>query len=104
MRVIIVNLFLFLLPFIGYGLYVFYRKGHIDTEEALRGKAFFWLIGGGIACVIIGLAALATFQSGSPDAVYVPARYENGVLIPGGFVQPDEAENPTESDKSDPPK
>lgn len=104
MRVIIINLFLFLLPFIGYGLYIFYRKGSVDAEDALRGKAFFWLIGSGIACVVIGLTALATFQSGSPDAVYVPARYENGVLIPGGFVQPDEAKSPADSDKSDPPK
>lgn len=90
MRVMIINLLFFLVPFIGYGLFLYFRKGRVDPSEALQGKQFFWLVGGGIACVIIGLVVLATFQTGSPEAVYVPTRYENGVLVPGGFRNPDE--------------
>jgi len=96
MRVILINLLLFSLPFIGYGVYLYFRKGRVDTQDALKGNSFFWLVGGGIACVIVGLVLLATFQSGSPDSVYVPARYENGVLIPGRFVDPDEVEADSE--------
>lgn len=90
MRVMFINLLFFLLPFIGYGLFVYFSKGRIDASEVLKGKQFFWLVGGGIACVVIGLVVLATFQTGSPEAVYVPTRYENGVLVPGGFRTPEE--------------
>lgn len=90
MRVILVNLLFFLLPFIGYGLFLFFTRDRIDASDVLRGKPFFWLVGSGMACVVIGLVVLATYQTGTPEAVYVPTRYENGELVPGGFRNPDE--------------
>ena len=95
-RVALINLLFFLLPFIGYAIFIYYRKGRIDAAEMLEGKSLYWLLGGGTVCVVIGLMVLATFQTGAPDAVYEPARYEDGVLKPGGFRDPPAAETPTE--------
>ena len=94
MRVILINLLFFLLPFIGYALFLLLTRGRLDAEETLNGKSFFWLVAAGTLCVVIGLATLTTFHTGSPDAVYVPSRYENGVLIPGGFREPGETDSP----------
>lgn len=91
-RIIFLNLFLFLLPFLGYGLYLLVRTGRIDVQQELTGKRFFWLIGAGVVSVIAGLVWFATFESGRPAAVYEPARYEDGVVKPGGFREPSASE------------
>ena len=84
-RVALINLLFFVLPFIGYALYLYLRKGRFDARQDIDQRTFISLIVGGAACVIIGFAVLGTFQSGDPKAVYEPARYEDGVLKPGGF-------------------
>lgn len=89
-RVALTNLVLFLLPFIGYALYVWLRTGRLDPQKTLDDAPFYWLIAGGAACVVVGLVLLGTYQTGSPNAVYEPARYEDGVLKPGGFRDPAE--------------
>jgi len=85
MRVILMNLLFFLLPFLGYAGYLIIRKGRIDAEEALNSKAFYWLVAAGALSMVVGLVALATFDIGTPSAVYEPAKYEDGVLKPGYF-------------------
>ncbi|MEM1045806.1 MAG: DUF6111 family protein [Pseudomonadota bacterium] len=93
-RVVLINLLLFMLPFIAYAAFLYFRKGRFNALEELSGRTFYWLIGGGAACVVIGLASLATFQTGDPNAIYEPARFEDGVLKPGRFRSPDEEPAP----------
>ncbi|MEM8811859.1 MAG: DUF6111 family protein [Pseudomonadota bacterium] len=95
-RVVLINLLFFLIPFVAYAAYLFLRKGRFNALEEMSGRTFYWLIGSGAACVVVGLVLLATFQTGSPNAVYEPARYEDGVLKPGGFRTPDDGERQPE--------
>ena len=54
-----------------------------EQDSVIRLGAF------GIGLATIGLVVTLVFGSGATEGEYVPARYENGKLIPGGFNPPE---------------
>lgn len=82
-RLVVLNIFMFLLPFavyVGYA-YLAHRVRDADTfwEEAPIG----WLVAAGFVMVLIGITILISFSGGAPTGDYVPPVYEDGVIRPG---------------------
>ncbi len=85
---------MFLVPFALYVSYIYFSLGRGAIRESLTVKALGWLsvIGAGLTVVVI--VVLTNFTVFSSDGVYQPARFEDGRLVPGDIVVPDEP--PTE--------
>ena len=79
-RTIVIQLVLFLLPFLGYA---FYRLLLSDAQADGRKT---WpirvLFGAGAALAVTGFVYLALTEERSPNMCHEPARYEDGELIP----------------------
>lgn len=83
LRIVLINLALFLVPFALYLLWAAVRGKRSDMP-------FYWLVGSGVALALIAMVTLAQFQTGGVTGQYEPARIENGVIIPGRVVEPTE--------------
>lgn len=84
MRSVLYHLLPFLLPFIGYLVYVLLtrraeKRGKIWTEAP-----WYWLVAGGFALSLASLVAAVFLSSEPPGGTYVPAQLgEDGEVIPG---------------------
>lgn len=79
-RTIVIQLTLFLLPFLGYA---FYRLLLSDAEaDGRKTWPISLLFGLGAALMLGGFAYLALTEERSPNMCHEPARYENGEIIP----------------------
>lgn len=84
LRVILVQLLLFSLPFIGFAIWLFVTK-KAQTSENWRKGPMVWLVISGLGLSIAGLVVLAS-NEGIPDGkVYRPAELRDGVLVPGRY-------------------
>ncbi|MAB00634.1 MAG: hypothetical protein CMN87_01720 [Stappia sp.] len=84
LRVILVQLLLFSLPFIGFAIWLYLTK-KAQTSENWRKGPMPWLVMAGLALAIGGLVMLAQ-EEGLPEGkVYKPAELRDGVLIPGHY-------------------
>ncbi|WP_108663400.1 DUF6111 family protein [Acuticoccus kandeliae] len=83
-RVIITQIVLFLLPFIGFFVYRVATQGPTGARVQSLGRATFYLSLAGLVLVILGFVYFAMSGSES-DGVYVPTQLRDGQLIPGGF-------------------
>lgn len=85
LRIVVIQLLLFAIPFVVWGLYVLLvRKQAKTSDEVFNDAPLAWLFASGAACVVAGLVYLAVF-SGDPagEGTYVPPRYEDGRIVPG---------------------
>lgn len=83
-RTIVIQLILFLLPFLGYA---FYRMLLSDAQaEGRKTWPISALFGAGAVLAISGFVFLALNEERMPDMCHQPARYENGELIPARSV------------------
>jgi len=84
-RILLVNLLLFLLPFIAYGLWrrIVHgeRSGRLVFEEAPA----VILLAAGVVLASVGLFFLASYDRQSVERRYVPPAYKNGAIQPGHF-------------------
>jgi hypothetical protein len=82
-RLIAIEVALFLLPFVVFAVILMVRRRAVDFG-LLRDEAPFveLAIGGGVL-VIVSLIGLAAFHDGAVGGTYVPDRFENGRLVPG---------------------
>lgn len=109
---VLLRILLILIPIMALFLWLRWRVKR-DLDEETREIEFRRLRAGFVALVValfaVGLGIRFLDEtSGDVDQVYVPARVENGVLIPGRFVSKDEAEAQSsapeqETEKEDPP-
>lgn len=88
LRVFLFQILLFLLPFIGYGLYIWVTRGLAQVQDAYQRERIVWLTLAGFGCVLLGLVALAAFGQ-KDEGDYVPLQYRDGELVPGGFRDED---------------
>lgn len=82
-RVILVNLLLFLSPFIaGYVWNKYIRKRHPDLPVQRR-----WAMSAAIGAllVIAGLLVWRMAYENSPQGSYVPPQFKDGEVVPGRF-------------------
>lgn len=81
-RLLAIQIGLFLLPFLVWGLVhaLRAREGRVFADAPL-----FKLTLAGLALTIVAFFALVAFEGGEADGTYVPDRFENGHLVPGGI-------------------
>ncbi len=92
-RIIVILLLVFLLPFALYALYVRFKiaRGTVHGNPWRR-DILYWLMLAGSLLVIGGFLVLSSFSGEKPGAVYRPAEIIDGKIRPGGFVRPEKAE------------
>ncbi|MEJ8472711.1 DUF6111 family protein [Roseibium algae] len=83
-RVLLSHAFLFLLPFLGYAIWLWLNKKS-QTSENWRNGPTGWLALAGVLLVLGSLVVFASFQRMPDGTEYRPSRMENGVFIPGGY-------------------
>lgn len=84
-RIIIVQIVLFLLPFIGWAIFLAVTRGLTATRsQYFIGPMPYWLAVAGLLLSVIGFVALGATGERSLG-VYKPLTFENGKLVPGGF-------------------
>lgn len=88
LRVVLIQLFLFLLPFLCYGTWLWLTKKTGRDENWSRGPVG-WLTLAGLGLVIAGLLATAIFNTSPEGTEYRPSSFKDGVFVPGGFEKTD---------------
>ncbi|MEP0235715.1 DUF6111 family protein [Roseibium sp.] len=83
-RVVLSHMILFLLPFVGYAVWLWIKKKS-QTSENWKNGPMAWLTLAGILLVLVSLVIFATFKKMPDGTEYRPSRMENGVFIPGGY-------------------
>ncbi|MCC2113318.1 MAG: hypothetical protein KDJ16_14885 [Hyphomicrobiales bacterium] len=83
LRVILVHGLLFAAPFIGYGLYLMLSRRNVADKTSWIDAPIGWLALAGVILTIASLLLLASFNTGHREGAYAPARFEDGVLVPG---------------------
>lgn len=82
-RLVAIQIGLFLLPFVVYALALAVRRRALSAglfrDEAPMAR----LALAGLVLVIGAFLVLAAFDGGSATGTYVPDRFENGRLVPG---------------------
>jgi hypothetical protein len=74
---------LFLLPFVAYAAYVWIRRRHPFARGYWRLRTLMSLAIGGLLLMLGNLIYLTQFSGAAPGTVYVPARVEDGRVLPG---------------------
>jgi len=88
LRVVLLNIALFFLPFVFCALY-FYARARRRNEVAVAWNEmpFAGLLQTGVGLIIIGMLITAYVGGDDAGGTYVPARMENGRLVPGEVQQ-----------------
>ncbi len=82
-RIVLINLFMFALPFLVYGAYVYLVRRGQDRDSIWRGAPINWLVVAGLVLALGTLASLVTFSGSGTEGTYQPPRFEDGVIKPG---------------------
>lgn len=102
---VVLRILLVLLPIMALILWLRWRAKRDLGEEIRELEVKRLRVGMSILTAALLLTGLAfrflDDTSGEIDQVYVPARMENGVLIPGKFVPRDEVEEEKSEDDTD---
>lgn len=82
LRIALIDILLFLLPFVIYGVYMVSIKG-VSPATLWQGAPIFWLLTAGVGLLLVVMAMVIQFSGGKPGGVYHPPSLENGVIKPG---------------------
>ena len=82
-RIILLNLFLFSLPFIMLALWLWWFRGTRPDQAEMKIWAYASLAG--FICMLAGLLFFRFASDAPTESVYVPPSVENGELVPGHF-------------------
>lgn len=92
LRIIILNMVMFSLPFIIYGGYMYLIGRHQSQKSIWRNAPVFWLFAAGILFMLIMIGSLVSFSGSKPGGVYYPPKYKDGKIEPGhiepGRIEP----------------
>ncbi|MBN9673668.1 DUF6111 family protein [Roseibium aggregatum] len=84
LRVFLAQLFLFLLPFLGYGLFLWLSAHRKQADMWTKGPLA-WLTLAGLSLVIAGMVIMATVGRSDVEKSYRPSEIRDGVFVPGRF-------------------
>lgn len=82
----------FVLPTIAYILWVYFRQEREDATvqgrrlPPWRDYPWTWLVTLGAVLTVVAVVLIGSLGGAGTKAEYHPARYEDGKLIPGDFV------------------
>ncbi len=82
-RIILLNLFLFSLPFIMLALWLWWFRGTRPDQAEMKIWAYASLAG--FICMLAGLLFFRFASDAPTESVYIPPSIENGELVPGHF-------------------
>jgi hypothetical protein len=82
LRIALIDIFLFSLPFLLYGAYMITVRGAAPAS-LWQGAPLFWLLAAGCGLLLVVMAMLIQFSGGNPRGVYHPPTVEDGVIKPG---------------------
>lgn len=84
LRTVLVELVLFLTPFVLYGALLIATKGSVVPEH-WSPRALVVVVAAAVALVALGLVLFEGGRSAPPGSRYVPAETRDGVFVPGHF-------------------
>ena len=84
LRIALIDILLFSLPFLIYGIYMVSVRG-VAPASLWQGAPIFWLLAAGCGLLLVVMATLIQFSGGQPRGTYHPPTLENGVIKPGGI-------------------
>jgi len=82
LRIALIDIFMFSLPFLIYGAYMLAAKGAAPMD-VWQDAPVLWLLAAGCGLLLITMATLIQFSGGKPGGTYHPATSEDGVIKPG---------------------
>jgi hypothetical protein len=82
-RPFLVEISLFLTPFVAYAVFVWATRAGVFHPDAWSLPVLGWLILAAFALMIASFVVMAQFGGAPPNSTYVPAHLENGQLVPG---------------------
>ena len=83
LRIALIDILLFLLPFLIYAAYMVWVKGRAPAS-VMNSAPIFWLLAAGFGLLFVVMATLVQFSAGNPKGTYHPPVVEDGVIKPGG--------------------
>lgn len=84
LRTVLVELALFLTPFVAYGVLLLVTRGSVvPAHWSARALGLLSLVA--IALMVGGLFVFERGRSATPGSHYVPAHIEDGTFVPGRF-------------------
>lgn len=92
LRVILLNMAIFLVPFILYGAYMILVRRHQDKNSLWRDAPILWLFSAGLVLVLFVVFTLISFERQEPGGVYHPPVYKDGKIQPGYIEREKKAE------------
>ena len=90
LRIIAVQLLLFLAPFLVFGLYLYFTERRFELGDLTEKGRLFWLTVTGLVVAIVGFVVLGVFTGAPPGGEYRPAELIDGEIRPGEIVVPEE--------------
>jgi hypothetical protein len=84
-RFIAFNAIFFLLPFAGYAAWLIATRGTAGSATDWPVRTVGYLAITGAAILVASLVAFTTFSGAPPGSRYMPAKIQNGRLVPGHF-------------------
>lgn len=97
-RIVLQYVLPFLLPLIGYSLWIWYRNAYADRHAGAPPKfeegPWPLLLLLGAVLMFASMAFTALSSGGSAGATYEPSRVEDGRIVPGRLIEPDAGRTP----------
>ncbi|WP_028479968.1 DUF6111 family protein [Pseudovibrio exalbescens] len=87
LRILITHGLLFLVPFIGYAIWLYLGK-KAQTDKKFRDGPIAWLAISGLALVAASFIIMASVGYAPQGSQYRPAQIIDGVFVPGGYEEP----------------
>jgi len=84
LRIALIDILLFLLPFLAYAAYMVWVKGNAPAT-VMSSAPIFWLLAAGFGLLFVVMATLVQFSGGDRGGTYHPPVVEDGVIKPGGI-------------------
>lgn len=88
-RVVLLELLPFLLPFALYAGYVYLRRTQEEDQGLWHDVPLFYLTIAGAALIAIGFVSFSHFSGAPTNAEYVPAIIRDGKIVPGEMRKPE---------------
>ena len=82
-RPVLIEVALFLLPFVAYGIFLWWTRAGILHPGSWTLPRMMWLLIFALVLMIGSFVVLAQWGGAPPGSTYVPAHYENGRFVPG---------------------
>ncbi len=84
LRIALIDLLLFALPFLIYGAYMVWVKGAAPAT-VWQSAPVVWLLTAGFGLLLVVMVTLVQFTGGQRGGTYHPPHIEDGTIKPGGI-------------------